>query len=253
VVGSRFEERGLPPLLYLGRTNGSPPVWLESRAPLEQRRLLRHPIYTGQGLPRGGGQPVLLVPGFLGGDGSMATLRDWLVRLGYRVEGSGLSCNIRYSEAVLETLVPRLAALQGQHGRPVTLIGHSRGGMLAKVLAHRHPDLVARVVGLGSPFAEPFDVHPLTMAGVRVAQAINTVYFRRGGEAERGFLLDLAAPASVPLTSIYSRSDGIVHWEACLRTDATCLEVQGSHVGLAVNVAVYSLLAAVLAGRRPRV
>lgn len=240
----------MPPLHYLGRTNGSPPVWLESRAPLEQRRLLRDPIFTGLGVPRGAGRPVLLVPGFLGGDGSMATLRDWLERLEYRVEGSGLTFNIRYSEAVLESLVPRLAALHARAGRPVTLIGHSRGGILAKVLAHRYPRLVARVVGLGSPLAEPYDVHPLTMAGVRLAQVVNTVYFRQGGEIERAFLGDLAAPARVPLTSIYSRSDGIVHWEACLRPDATCLEVRGSHVGLAVNPSVYALLSHVLASRR---
>jgi pimeloyl-ACP methyl ester carboxylesterase len=248
---SRFGERGLPPLTYLGRVNDPPPFWLESRAPLEDRRLRRHPVFAGTGLPSGDGRPVLLVPGFLGGDASMATLRDWLRRLGYEVEESGLTCNIRYSEAVLATLTPRLVALHSRVGRPVTLVGHSRGGMLAKVLAHRRPRLVAQVVGLGSPLAEPYDIHPFTMAGVRLAQLVNTVYFGRGGWAEREFMGDLAAPATFPLTSIYSRSDGIVYWEACLRQDATCLEVTSSHIGLAANPAVYSLLAGVLA-RRPR-
>lgn len=249
-MAPRFGDRGLPPLHYLGRITGPPPVWLESRAPLEHRRLRRDPVFAGDGLPRGGGRPVLLVPGFMGGDDSLATLRDWLLRLGYHVERSGLTFNIRYSEAVLDTLVPRVLALRGWLGRPVTLVGHSRGGLLAKVLAHRHPELVEQVVGLGSPLADPFDVHPITMAGVRLAQAVNAVWFGRSGSVERGFLADLAAPARVPLTSIYSRSDGIVHWEACLRPDATCLEVRSSHVGLAVNPTAYELLAGLLAARR---
>lgn len=249
-MAPRFADRGLPPLHYLGRTTGPPPVWLESRAPLEHRRLRRDPVFAGHGLPRGGGRPVLLVPGFMGGDDSLATLRDWLLRLGYHVEGSGLTFNIGYSEEVLDALLPRVLALHGWLGRPVTLVGHSRGGLLAKVLAHRLPELVEQVVGLGSPLADPFDVHPVTMAGVRVAQAVNAVRFGRTGSVERRFLADLAEPARVPLTSVYSRSDGIVHWEACLRPDATCLEVRGSHTGLAVNRTVYEILARLLAGRR---
>jgi hypothetical protein len=86
------------------------------------------------------------------------------------------------------------------------------------------------------------------MAGVRLAQAVNLVRFGQGGNAEARFLRDLAAPARVPLTSIYSRSDGIVHWAACVRPDATCLEVTGSHTGLGVNPEVYALLARVLPG-----
>jgi triacylglycerol lipase len=239
----------MPPLRYWGRTAGSPPVWLEARARLEHARLRRHPVLLGDGLPRGDSRPVLLVPGFMSGDSSLATLRDWLLLLGYRVEQPGLTFNIRYSEAVLDTLSRRLADLHAGLGRPVTIVGHSRGGLLGKVLAHRRPRMVDHVVGLGSPFADPWDVHPFTMAVVRMAQAVNLVCYGRPASVEIPFLRDLDAPASVPLTSIYSRSDGIVHWRACLRPDATCLEVDGSHVGLGVNPDVYSILARVLAGR----
>lgn len=242
------DTRGLPPLHYLGRTSAPPPVWLETRAPLEHARLRRHPLFAGDALSRGEGRPVLLVPGFMGGDGTLLTLRGWLARLGYDVEPSGIAFNIHYSELVLRSLAPRLAKLFVRTGRRVTIVGHSRGGLLAKVLADRNPRLVERVVGMGSPFADPFDVHPLTMAGVRLAQAVNLVRFGQTGGAEIGFLGDLAAQSRVPLVSIYSRSDGIVHWEACLRADATCLEVAGSHTGLGVNPEVYALLARVLPG-----
>jgi pimeloyl-ACP methyl ester carboxylesterase len=244
----RTEPRGLPPIHHLGRVTGSPPFWLESRAPLEHAGLRRHSLFAGDGFPSGGGRPVLLIPGFMGGDHSLRTLRGWLGRVGYRAEASGIRFNVRYSEAVLHTLMPRLTGLFAATGQRVAIVGHSRGGLLAKVLADRHPGLVDRVVGLGSPFADPFDVHPLTMAGVRLAQAGNLVRFGQAGEIEAEFLRDLARPALVPLTSIYSRSDGIVHWEACLRADATCLEVLGSHTGLAVNPEVYALLARELAG-----
>lgn len=251
-MARRYAGRGVPPLIYLGRLNGPPPVWLESRAPLEERRLRRHPLFAGDGLVRGDGRPVLLVPGFMGGDSSLGTLRDWLLRLGYRAEPSGLVFNIRYSEVVLESLALRVRALSAEHARPVTLIGHSRGGLLAKVLAHRLPRLVAGVVSLGSPLGDPYDVHPFTMACVRMAQVANMVRYGRSSDVEHRFLEDLAAPARVPLTSIYSRTDGIVHWEACLRPDAVCLEVASSHVGLAVNHAVYALLSGLLSARRRR-
>jgi hypothetical protein len=56
------------------------------------------------------------------------------------------------------------------------------------------------------------------------------------------FLRDLAAAPKVPTTSIYSRSDGVVNWRACLRSDVNAIEVKGSHVGLALNPEVYRIL-----------
>jgi pimeloyl-ACP methyl ester carboxylesterase len=196
---------------------------------------------------------VLLIPGFMAGDGSMLVLRNWLLRAGYYVELTGLVFNIRYSELVAMAIGLRLAALHELLERPVTLIGHSRGGILAKVVADRHPEAVDRVITLGSPLRDPYDVHPLTMAGVRVAHVLNFIRYAQRSGVERSFLDELEAPAKRPLVSIYSRSDGIVHWEACLREDVMCLEVSGSHVGLGVNLEVYRLLARLLAAPpRPR-
>ena len=106
--------------------------------------------------------------------------------------------------------------------------------------------MVEQVVTLGSPLANPFDVHPVTVAGIRFAQAWNFVRYGRTADIERRFLRDLAAEPRVPVTSIYSRSDGIVHWEACLRPDVRSVEVHGSHVGLGLNHEVYKVLARLL-------
>lgn len=247
----RYADRGIPPLRYFGRVIGLPPVWLESRAPFENMRLRNTPAYAGDGLPRGEGQPVLLIPGFMAADRSLATLRDWLLRMGYHAEIPGLAFNVRYSEAVLNAINLHLVDLYGWLGQKVTLVGHSRGGLLAKVAAHRHPEMVDRVVALGAPLADPFDISPFTMACVRLAQVFNLVRFGQTGEVERPFLDDLAAPVGRPLTSIYSRTDGIVHWRACIRPDAECVEVVSSHVGLAVNPDVYALIARLLASSEP--
>jgi pimeloyl-ACP methyl ester carboxylesterase len=246
----RFAERGIPPLSYLGRVVAPPPFLLEGRALYEAWRLRRHPVYSGEGLPRGRGQPVLLVPGFMAGDRSLMTLERFLLKLGYHAEKAGLAFNVQTSEAVLTQLTARLNSLQGWLGQRVAIVGHSRGGLLGKVAAQRHPELVNRVIALGSPLADPYDVHPVTMAGVRMAQAFNWLRFRQPGTVERRFLSDLAQPSALPLISIYSRSDGIVSWQACLRADAICVEVEGSHAGLAVNPAVYAFVAQALAGRR---
>ena len=54
-------------------------------------------------------------------------------------------------------------------------------------------------------------------------------------------------PAGVPLTSVYSRGDGVVWWEACVVPYARCVEVSGSHVGLAFNRKAYRAVAQALA------
>ena len=232
----------MPSLRHLGHWLQPPPIWKEGRVAGEYARLLRDPIYHGAGVPDGRGKPVFLIAGFFAGDTSMQTMRDWLAKVGYSTELPGLQFNIRYSEVALKQLTLRLVNFYAWKGRKVVLIGHSRGGLLAKVLAHRHPEMVEQVITLGSPLGNPFDVNPVTLAAVRLAQIVNVVRYRRTSSLEKRFMRDLAAGSRVPTTSIYSRSDGIVHWEACLRPDVRAIEVDSSHVGLGVNPAVYSIL-----------
>jgi hypothetical protein len=85
------------------------------------------------------------------------------------------------------------------------------------------------------------------MAGVRAAHLFNVFRYGHPASVEKRFLRDLAARPRVPTTSIYSRTDGVVNWKACLRPDVTAIEVKGSHVGLALNPEVYRILAHLLA------
>lgn len=197
-------------------------------------------------MPDGRRKPVLLIPGFLAGDWTLGTQFDWLRRVGYRPRLAGVTFNVMYSEVMLRPLIDALEAQHRKTGARVSLVGQSRGGVLAKVLAHRRADLVEQVITLGSPLSDPFDVHPLTMAGVHAAHLFNAVRYRHRASVEMRFLRDLRAAPRVPTTSIYTRSDGVVNWKACLRPDVNAIEVNGSHLGLALNPEVYCILAHLL-------
>ena len=221
-------------------------MWLEARFATEYVDLIRDPVYYGRGVRRGAGRPVLLIPGFLAGDQTLFTMQAWLRRMDYKPELSGIRFNVRYSEVTVEAVLERLYVHQKRSKQKVVLIGHSRGGLLAKVLADRNPELVSQVIALGSPLNEALDVHPLTMAAVRAARLYNRLRFGNQMETEAAFMEQLAAPPLVPVTSLYTRSDGVVNWKACLRPDVKAIEVRGSHGGLGVNAEVYHHLARLL-------
>jgi triacylglycerol lipase len=64
-----------------------PPLWREARIGLEAAALVRDPIFRGDGVADGRGRPVLLIPGFLAGDGSLGALASWLKRISHRPVG----------------------------------------------------------------------------------------------------------------------------------------------------------------------
>jgi pimeloyl-ACP methyl ester carboxylesterase len=223
-----------------------PPLWLEGRAWIEYAALLRDPIFAGESVPDGRERPVMLIPGLLAGDLSLSVMHGWLRRAGFRTLRSGIDVNIQASSVLVERIVTRLRASMARDGRKVILIGQSRGGSLAFGAAQQHPNLVERVIALGSPLAAPLDVHPSVLASVFAVRAFHAL--RKGpSNVDARFDRDVAAPARVPTTSIYSRTDGIVHWEACIRPDVEAFEVSGSHVGMNANRAVYRKVADLLA------
>jgi triacylglycerol lipase len=228
----------------------------EVRWQAELARLLVDPVYRGEGIPRGDGAPVLLVPGFLAGDTSLSVMQGWLDRIGYRAHGSGITLNVDCSDRALRRLDARLADVHEHTGRRVALVGHSRGAHFAKALAHWRPERVAGVVSMGAGLDTPFDISVPTKAAIA---AVRAVHSRRSRTLrERGCLTDACGcpfsahyaapfPDTVPLTSIYSREDGVVWWEACLVPYARNVEVTGSHVGMAFNRKAYRAVADALA------
>lgn len=218
----------------------------------ELSALLRDPVFRGRGVPRGDGRPVLLVPGFLSGDWSLRVLHGWLQRIGYAAYLSGIYLNVRHSEHMLAGLRHRLVDVQALHGSKVSVVGHSRGGLLAKVLAQRRPESVEQVIALGAPLADQLDIAPITQAAVGVVRIANEIGLGRRVRAEGRFAYDLRQPPVVPTTSIYTRSDDVVNFRSCIRPDIPAIAVWGSHNGLVINPEVYRLLGRLLArARRP--
>ncbi|HEX6601139.1 MAG TPA: hypothetical protein VF030_00720 [Solirubrobacterales bacterium] len=225
-----------------------PPIWREGRVPLEIAALRRDPVWRGEGVPRGDGRPVLLICGYLAGDPSLRTLASWLSRIGYRPARAGLRWNVGCAGETLDRLERRAEALATRAGSRIALVGQSRGGTCARALAVRRPDLIDTVVTLGSPLRGHLDVHPGVWLHVHLVGALGTLGVPgllrsscRDGDCCVQFDEELAAPfpRSVGLTSVYSRSDGIVRWRACLDPDADHVEIQSSHIGMAVSAPAY--------------
>ena len=246
-------------LISLG---GRPPLWREARIGLEVAALLRDPVFRGDGMVDGRGRPVLLVPGFLAGDGSLSMMAGWLGRAGYRPSRAGIVSNVNCAGILLPRMERRLERLVSEQGQRAAIVGQSRGGTLAKVLAHRRPDLVTGVVALGSPQIDPLAVHPLVRLQVEAVGRLGSLgapgLFKRScidGDCCSSFWEDLAKPLprGIGLVSVYSKSDGVVDWQACLDPAADELvEVRTSHCGMAVHPSVWRAVADALSDFRRR-
>ena len=112
----------------------------------------------------------------------------------------------------------------------------------------RRPDLVTGVVTLGAQMVDPLAIHPLARGTVRLVSRLGSLgapgLFRE--DCVKGIccteVWDAALrpfPPDVGFVSVYSRSDGLVDWRACLDPRAKPVEVRASHIGMAVSAPVY--------------
>ena len=235
------------------------PLWREGRVPIERAALLRDDVIRGRGVPTGDGAPVLLVPGFMAGDLSLGLMARWLKQIGYRPCRAGIVANVDCTGRAIERLEAQLERFVERHGRPAAVVGHSRGGTMARVLAVRQPELIDTVITLGSPMTDQLAVHPVVRAQVETVALLGTLGVP--GMFSRACSLGVCCeevrdqatapfPEDVGFTSIYSRGDGVVDWRACLDPAARHVEVDSSHIGMAVNAEVYREVADTLAFRR---
>jgi triacylglycerol lipase len=230
----------------------------ELRWQLDAARLLAHPVLRGRGISRGDGRSVLLLPGFLAGDYTLAPMAVWLGRIGYRPARAGFLTNTDCSERALLRLEARADALVHEGGSRVAVIGHSRGAHLGRALAVRRPELVSHVIALGGGLSRQMAISAPTAATVALVRAWHrhtTDRRERHGclaeDCRCSFTRDYSAPfpENVGLTSIYSRGDGVVRWQSCVVPYADNVEVRGTHVGLVLNPEAYVAIATALAAR----
>lgn len=183
---------------------------------------------------RGDGHPVLVLPGFVTTDLSTTVLRRFLTRQGYDAHAWELGRNLgpRAIGRQGEKLIARLEAVHDATGKTISLVGWSLGGILARQLARRRPDLVRQVISLGSPFT----------GDPRATNVWKAYEFLTGQKLKdpdtQAQLLESHMVPPVPSTAIYSKADGVVAWQNCLEPEAPTtenIEVPGSHCGLGVN------------------
>jgi pimeloyl-ACP methyl ester carboxylesterase len=180
--------------------------------------------------PKGDGRTIVILPGLFNGDSAMFPMRRYLTWLGYRAEGWGLGANFgaRTIGSEGERLFERLETLAAETG-PVTLIGVSLGGMIARLAAHRRPDLVREVVTIAAPYAgDPRATNVWRLFEWMTGERID-------GAAVQVRLREIARPLPVPATAIWSATDGIVNGLICHAPgEANCrsVEVVSSHMGV---------------------
>jgi pimeloyl-ACP methyl ester carboxylesterase len=214
-------------------------AWRAAFAELDWEALREAPVYRGDGVPRGDGSPVVVVPGILAADRDLAELHAWLARMNYRPHAScvgGDACCPEELTARLSDTVRRVAA---ESGHRVRVIGHGLGGLLARGAAIRTAGRVSQVITLGSP-VHGVRSHPALLAAVEVARGCC------GGACLEPLQQEM--PWFVAEANVYSRDDNVVDWQTCARHDGTrCVEVHGRHPELVCNPEVYAAIGRLLA------
>lgn len=196
--------------------------------------------------PKGDGHPVLVIPGFLATDHTTVPLRGFLDKLGYKTYGWENGVNAGLTEEKIGRLYAQLKKISDENGgKKVSIIGWSLGGIEAHVMAHEVPEMIRGIITLGSPFGinEHPDATPKML--VDTIQFLNQEKYtlKAPGMPERM----LTPSPTVPTTSIYSKTDGIAGWRACLNPEAPLAEnieiEDASHIGFVLNPRVLGVIA----------
>lgn len=233
------------------------PLWREAFWPAEWLLLRASPVFCGIGVPRGNKEPVMLVPGFMSGDLLMLEMQRWLRRIGYDAYLSGIVWNTDCPDRTADQLMARIRTIHHKTGQKVSLVGHSLGGMLSKHIVQKMPELVDRVITLGSPFASMVKAHP-SVVGIwdKLKNAKGSLVGRNlkpscaTGYCTCGFVRSMIIPQQVepPQYAIYSRRDGVADWRSCMEDNpADNTEVNCTHIGMVVHPEVYRVVAQRLA------
>lgn len=184
--------------------------------------------------PRGDGHPVLVLPGLVASDMSTRPLRAFLNNRGYAAHGWRQGRNFGLRDGVREAMVHLVQELNDSHGRKVSLVGWSLGGLYARQLAKMMPERVRSVITLGSPFAGP-------ARSTNAWRVYELASGHRADEEDPRFGSRLAEPPPVPTTAIFSRTDGICAWQGCMEKTSPkseSIEVESSHCGMGHHPAV---------------
>jgi len=200
-------------------------------------------------VPRAIGKTVLLIPGFMASDLTLMPMASFCGYLGHRSKFAGILSNSRCPRETLELLVAKLGRMYELGGQRIVIIGQSLGGLYARMLAIRHPEMIERVITLGTPINSPLQSsHPaVTALAARVGKFNGKAEGCLTQSCRCGLMLSDLVTREVPVTVVYSRRDGIVHWQSCVdRTGSANVdneEVISTHVGMGISADVCQVVA----------
>lgn len=227
MTAHRHPKRPRPPgpLLQLLETR----AWLEASVSLALLPAWRL-------APRGDGHPVIVLPGLGASDESTRILRGFLRSRDFTAVGWGQGRNLGFRRGVLAAVRARIIGLADEHRQKVSLVGWSLGGIFARELAKEVPERVRQVITLASPFTG----HP------RATNAFRLYEWMSGHRIGAGDVHEpLREPPSVPTTSIWSRTDGIVSWRCSVEREQCFvenIEINASHFGIGAHpLALYAI------------
>lgn len=199
--------------------------------------------------PPGDGHPVVIFPGLVSDQNSTAPLKEFCRKLGYTAYDWGQGVNTGPQgdlDAWIDELASHVRELASAHRQRMSLIGWSLGGIYAREVAKKLQGRVRQVITLGTPFG-----------GTAGRSDLEWIYGSSGAqkpEITKDLIARLSSAPDVPTTSIYSRSDGVVDWQACLHDgkqgQTEDIEVDSSHFGLGWNPEVLAIIADRLGKRR---
>lgn len=193
--------------------------------------------------PKGDRHPVLVIPGLMGTDSSTQYIRNFLNNIGYNAQPWNMGRNLgprSGMKKLLDDLVSKVENISESSGNePVSLIGWSLGGIYCREIAKVCPHLIRQVITMGSPFKH-----------IDKGISISRVYemFSKDITYRDPIVIDkISQPPKVPFTSLYSRSDGVVHWKCSIEDETSIsenIEIPGaSHLGMGYNPIVMYIIA----------
>ncbi|RMA58698.1 esterase/lipase family protein [Ulvibacter antarcticus] len=190
---------------------------------------------------KGEGKPVLLIPPYLGDDFSTSFVRRYLKSLGFTTYKWEMGFNMVKSHYI-PRLEEKLDDIYEIHKEKVSIVGWSGGGIFAKIMANRHPNQIEQIITIGSPIWGVMDMKTPVYGLLE--------FFRGKSLKERNerFLAELEPIPEVPVTCIYTKTDGLVPWKHCMeaetfRSNIKNIEVFGSHSGMGANASVLLITA----------
>jgi triacylglycerol lipase len=230
----------------------------ELRVPMEMALFWVYGIYHQwpHVAKHGNRKSIILIPGFMAGDTSLAPLAGLCRWLGHKTFFTGIKSNSDCPRETARLLEHHLKRIHEDEGR-VVIIGQSLGGVYARELAARRPELIESIITLGSPVRMSDDsANPLL---VKMAVQVAKIRKLEDGCLTRscpcGMKMAERIPDEVPTTVVYSKTDGVVHWSSCIdqsgAQNVENIEVMSSHCGMGLNTEVLKVVADRLA-RAPR-